>query len=84
MQDYNQFFQAVMELLYDDEEACLALIQSYGISSNPMVNMPEGDVTTLDALCYARVLCELGQPTVGESLVHEVIALELGAGEVAA
>ncbi|NCG19598.1 MAG: hypothetical protein GWP91_11375 [Rhodobacterales bacterium] len=79
MQDYNHFFQCVMELLYDDEDTCLALIQSHGISSNPVVHLPEGDVSTLDALCYARVLCELGQASVAECLVHEVIALEFGA-----
>ena len=79
MQDYNQFFQCVMELLYDDEDACLALIQSYGLAANAVVHLPEGDVSTLDALCYARVLCELGQANVAECLVHEVIALELSA-----
>ena len=78
MQNFNMWFRSVMDLVAADEEEALALIQRFASSPGGAVVLPEGELTALEALCYARTLLELGHDIAAEEVVHEVIATELG------
>lgn len=56
---FEQFKQTLWELLPVDEQACVALLQPWGLQAK--VNLIEGELSVREALTYARVLHELGR-----------------------
>lgn len=82
MQDYNGWFRSVMELVEIDVDDALALIRASAAPAT--VRLAEGDLDPEDALAYARLLLELGQPEMAEGLVYDVIAAEFGGEQAVA
>ncbi len=74
MQGYAAWFRSVMELVEIDVDDALALIRATGVRGGAVVHLPEGEVDEEEALAYARLLIELGQPEMAEGLVRDVIA----------
>ena len=78
MQSYSTWFRSVLDLVALDEEEALALIRTVASNPEALVVLPEGELTSEEALCYARTLLELGHDIAAEELVHEVISTEMG------
>lgn len=78
MQDYAGWFRSVMELVEIDVDDALALIRSSAVPGSGLIRLAEGDLDAEEALAYARLLLELGQPDMAEGLVQDVIAAECG------
>ena len=84
MQDYNGWFRSVMELVEIDVDDALALIRASAAPGAAVVRLAEGELDAPDALAYARLLLELGQPEMAEGLVHDVIAAECAGAQAVA
>ncbi len=78
MQDYQGWFRSVMELVEMDVDDALELIRASALPGASVIHLAEGDLDAEEALAYARLLLELGQPDMAEGLVHDVIAAECG------
>ena len=76
MQDYTGWFRSVMELVEMDVDDALALIRASAVPGAAVIRLAEGDLDAEEALSYARLLLELGQPDMAEGLVHDVIAAQ--------
>ena len=72
MQSLNEWFGVLWELLLDcREELCYQLIcQTRPHSSRAEVVLVEGNVTTEEAVNYARVLIELGRDMCAEEVLR--------------
>jgi len=78
MVDWESWFQTVWDVLQSDDEACWGLIRSVGGRAGAMIALTEGDATPLDALAYARTLCELGFSVEAREILAEVMRATIG------
>lgn len=78
MVDWESWFQTVWDVLQSDDEACWGLIRSVGGRAGSMIALVEGDATPLDALAYARTLCELGFASEAREILAEVMRCTIG------
>ena len=77
--DLDLFFQTVWDVLQVDEEACLNVICSTGgWAREAMVSLVEGDLSTTDALAYARTLCDLGRLAEAREVLWAVLRTSFG------
>jgi hypothetical protein len=73
MFDWENWVQTLWDVLQTDDEACLGLIGAAGGRISSMVALVEGDTTLVDALAYARTLCDLGLTTEAYEVLTEVL-----------
>jgi hypothetical protein len=78
MVDWESWFQTVWDVLQSDDEACWRLIRSVGGRAGAMVALVEGDTSPIDALAYARTLCELGFASEAREILAEVLRATFG------
>jgi hypothetical protein len=79
---FDDFKQAMWELLHSDDEACAALLAPWGLDAT--VSLVEGDVSVIEALGYARVLAEMGLDDQAHEIFECVVASVLRAPRQAA
>jgi glycerate-2-kinase len=78
MQSFSTWFRSVFDMVSHDVDSALELIHAFSDPSTALIDLPEGELTAHEALCYARILMELGHDISAEEIVHEVIANETG------
>ncbi len=76
--DFDLFFQTVWDVLQADDEACFNVIRSAG-GRGAIVELGEGDLSSTDALAYARTLCDLGRLTEAREILWAVLRTAFGA-----
>ncbi|MBX2798787.1 MAG: hypothetical protein KTR31_14000 [Myxococcales bacterium] len=77
--DFDLWFQTIWDVLQADDEACMDLIRSAGGRAHQaMVSLVEGELSTTDALAYARTLCDLGRMTEAREVLWEVVNTAFG------
>ena len=84
MQDFSVWLGCLMEILEEDVEAAFALIRAHAVSALAVVHLPEEDLSSLDALYYARMFLDLGQAECAEELLRDIVRAELGVAASAA
>lgn len=73
----DSWFQTVFDVLQTDDEACWGLIRAVGGRAGAVVALAEGDASPMDALAYARTLCELGFVCEAREVLAEVVRVTL-------
>ena len=75
---FEAWLDTVVERLWDDEEAALAWIRVLGRGPGT-VRLVEGELDTLEALAYARMLLEMGRSDEAVEVLAAVIDAEVPA-----
>ncbi len=68
------FFDALIDVLQSDEDTCMALLAAHGVDPDALVDLIVDELSSYEALCYARTLLEIGRDVEAEEVVRAVIA----------
>jgi len=68
------YLETLLGVLDHDEDSCLALLMSHGIDPEACVDVIIDELSSYEALCYAKTLLEMGRPIEAQEILVAVIA----------